>query len=217
MKSVLVCGDTVFGGAISPDGKKVAAGCTDNTVHAFQIPEGRELYKISSHENWVLGTVFGVDGKRLVSVGRDQAAKLTDASNGQFIENINALRGELAAIARHPKRDVILIGGAERIPYLYTMDRETSMKIADDSTLIRKFEMQDGGIFALAFSPDGSRIAVAGASDDVPIYQTETGERTATCKAQKGTYAVAFSSDGEQFASGGFDGKVRICEVKSGS
>jgi WD40 repeat protein len=164
----------------------------------------------------VLGTVFGVDGKRLVSVGRDQAAKLTDASNGQFIENINALRGELAAVARHPNRDVILIGGAERVPYLYTMDRAASMKIADDSTVIRKFEMQDGAIFALAFSPDGSRIAVAGAADDVPIYQTETGERTATCKGHKGTYAVAFSPDGGQLATGGFDGKVRICEVPSG-
>jgi len=174
------------------------------------------VLKITNHENWVLGTAFGVDGKRLVSVSRDQAAKLTDASTGQFIENINAMRGELAAIARHPTRDLILIGGTERIPYLYTMDRSASMKIADDSTLIRKFETQDGGIFALAFSPDGSRIAVAGAADDVAVYQTETGERTATCKGHKGTYAVAFSPDGEQLATGGFDGKVRMCEVKSG-
>jgi WD40 repeat protein len=96
------------------------------------------------------------------------------------------------------------------------MDRAASMKIADDSTVIRKFEMQDGAIFALAFSPDGSRIAVAGAADDVSIYQTETGERTATCKGHKGTYAVAFSPDGGQLATGGFDGKVRICEVPSG-
>ena len=43
---------------------------------------------------------------------------------------------------------------------------------------IRKFETQEGVIFAVAFSPDGSRIAVAGAADEVPIYQTETGERT---------------------------------------
>jgi WD40 repeat protein len=177
---------------------------------------GKEALKISNHENWVLGTIFGVDGKRLVSVGRDQAAKLTDAASGAFIENINALRGELTAVARHPTRDLILIGGAERIPYLYMMDRPASMKIADDSTLVRKFEMQDGGIFALAFSPDGSRIAVAGASDEVPIYQTETGERVATCRGHGGTYAVVFSPDGEHLSAGGFDGKVRTYEVKSG-
>jgi len=214
--SVTLTNETVFGASLSPDAARVAVGCADNTVRVVDTAAGKEALKITNHENWVLGTVFGVDGKRLVSVGRDQAAKLTDAANGQFIENINALRGELAAVARHPSRDVILIGGAERVPYLYTMDRAASMKIADDSTLIRKFEMQDGAIFALAFSLDGSHIAVAGAADDVPIYQTETGERTATCKGKKGTYAVAFSPDGTQLATGGFDGKVRICEVKSG-
>ena len=216
LHSVTLTSDTVFGASLSPDTSRVAVGCADNTVRVVDTAAGKEVLKITNHENWVLGTVFGVDGKRLVSVSRDQAAKLTDASTGQFIENINALRGELAAIARHPTRDLILIGGTERIPYLYTMDRSASMKIADDSTLIRKFETQDGGIFALAFSPDGSRIAVAGAADDVSVYQTETGERSATCKGHKGTYAVAFSPDGEQLATGGFDGKVRICEVKSG-
>jgi len=216
LHSVTLTSDTVFGAALSPDTSRVAVGCADNTVRVVDTAAGKEVLKITNHENWVLGTVFGVDGKRLVSVSRDQAAKLTDASTGQFIENINALRGELAAIARHPTRDLILIGGTERIPYLYTMDRSASMKIADDSTLIRKFETQDGGIFALAFSPDGSRIAVAGAADDVRVYQTETGERTATCKGHKGTYAVAFSPNGEQLATGGFDGTVRICEVNSG-
>ncbi|HLY17455.1 MAG TPA: c-type cytochrome domain-containing protein [Bryobacteraceae bacterium] len=214
--SVTLTNETVFGASFSPDGKRVAVGCADNTVRVIDVDAGREVLKISNHENWVLGTAFGVDGKRLVSVGRDQAAKLTDAATGSFIENINAMRGELAGIARHPTRDVILIGGGERIPYLYMMDRPASMIIADDSTLIRKFEIQDGAIFALAFSPDGSRIAVAGASETVPVYQTETGERAAACKGSKGTYAIAFSPDGERLASGGFDGKVRIYEVKSG-
>jgi WD40 repeat protein len=214
--SVTLTNETVFGASLSPDGSRVAVGCADNTVRLVDAAAGREALKISNHENWVLGTVFGVDGKRLVSVGRDQAAKLTDAASGAFIENINALRGELAAVARHPTRDLILIGGAERIPYLYMMDRPASMRIADDSTLVRKFQMQDGAIFALAFSPDGSRIAVAGASDEVSIYQTETGERIATCKGHRGTYAVVFSPDGEHLSAGGFDGKVRTYEVKSG-
>ena len=214
--SITLTNETVFGASLSPDGSRVAVGCADNTVRLVDAAAGKEALKISNHENWVLGTVFGVDGKRLVSVGRDQAAKLTDAASGAFIENINAFRGELSAVARHPTRDLILIGGTERIPYLYMMDRPASMKIADDSTLVRKFEMQDGGIFALAFSPDGTQIAVAGASEEVPIYKTETGERVATCKGHKGTYAVVFSPDGKHLATGGFDGKVRTYEVPSG-
>ena len=215
--SVMLTSETVFGASLSPDASKIAVGCADNTVRVVESASGKELLKMTSHENWVLGTIFGMDGKRIVSVGRDQAAKLSDAASGAFIENVNLLRGELAAVARHPSRDQILIGGAERVPYLYTMDRGASMRIADDTTLIRKFEMQNGAIFALGFSPDGRNIAVAGAADEVPIYQTETGERVATCKGHKaGIYAVAFSADSRQVAAGGFDGKVRVYEATSG-
>src|SRR6185436_10751049 len=118
MKSILIGSDTVFGASLSPDAKKVAVGCSDNTVHVFEASGGRELYKISSHENWVLATVFGVDSKRFVSVGRDRAAKLVDADAGQFLENVNQLRGELSAVARHPGKDLIVIGGEDRIPYI---------------------------------------------------------------------------------------------------
>jgi len=150
-------------------------------------------------------------------VGRDRAAKLTDASSGAFIENVNLLRDQLTAVARHPRRDYVLIGGEERVPYLYMMDRPRAMKIADDTTLVRKFETQSGPIFALAFNSDGSRIAVAGASGEALVYSTETGERVAACTGhQAGIYAVAFRPDGEQLATGGFDGHVRIYETKSG-
>ncbi len=217
IRSVTASNDTLFGASLAPDDSKVAVGAADNTVRVVETSTGKELLKIGHHENWVLGTVFGVDGKRLVSVGRDRAAKLTDASSGAFIENVNLLREQLFAIARHPRRDFVLIGGEDRVPYLYAMDRSRAMKIADDTTLIRKFETQPGTIFALAFSTDGSRIAVAGAGSEVPIYETETGERVATCKGhQAGIYAVAFRPDGDQLASGGFDGRVRIYEVKSG-
>ena len=175
-QSVLVGGDTVFGASLSPDGKKVAVGCTDNTVHVFDTAGGKELYKISSHENWVLATVFGVDSKRFVSVGRDRAAKLVDAETGQLLENVNQMRGELSAVARHPKKDVIVIGGEDRIPYIYMMDRPRNMKVGEEATLVRKLEAQEGAIFALDWSPDGKVIAVAGAGPKVNLYDAESGE-----------------------------------------
>jgi WD40 repeat protein/mono/diheme cytochrome c family protein len=216
-RSVSVTGDTVFGTSLAPDASKIAAGCTDNTVRMIDASTGKELFKIGNHENWVLGTIFSTDGKRIVSVGRDRAAKLTDATSGAFLENVNLLRGELAAIARHPTKDLVVIGGEDRTPYIYTMDRPKVMKIADDTTLIRKLERQSGAIAALAWSSDGTRIAVAGASPEVTIYDADTGERIAACKGHSaGIYTVAFSPDGKTLATGGFDGQVRLYNVKTG-
>ena len=207
--------DTVFGASLSPDASKVAVGCADNTVRAFETATGKELYKISTHENWVLGTAFGIDSKRLVSVGRDRAAKLIDASAGQFLENVNQMHGELAAVARHPNEDEIVIGGEDRIPYIYRMDRPRNMKVGEDATLVRQLAAQDGAIFALDWSPDGKRVAVAGAGPSVNIYDAETGLPLASCKGHTaGIYAVAFSPDSTHLATGGFDGQVRLYSTK---
>ena len=203
--------DTVFGASLSPDASKVAVGCADNTVRVFETGTGKELYKISTHENWVLGTTFGIDSRRLVSVGRDRAAKLIDAGAGQFLENVNQMHGELAAVARHPNADRIVIGGEDRIPYIYRMDRPRNLKVGEDATLVRQLAAQDGAIFALDWSPDGKRVAVAGAGPSVNIYDADTGLPLASCQGHTaGIYALAFSPDSRHVATGGFDGQVRL-------
>jgi WD40 repeat protein len=216
-RSIKETNDTLFGGALSPDGTRVVFGCADKTVRMVEIATGKEIFKAGHHEDWVLDTAFGIDGKRIVSVGRDRAAKLADAADGAFLENVNFLRDLLFVVARHPRRDYVLIGGADRVPFLYTMDRPRALKIADDSTLIRKFDEQEGAILSLAFNADGSRIAVGGMSHSVPVYETETGKQAAKCDiGSEGIYALRFSPDGKTLATGGFDGHIRLFNAASG-
>ena len=215
--STTVCYDTLFGLAVSPDERRLAVGCADNTVRIHQATSGRELLRMNHHENWVLGVVFGGDGRRIVSVGRDRAAKLIDANSGAFVENINLLRGELAAIVRNPRIEAVVIGGEDRVPYYYKMDRTRKMLIADDSTLVREFERQDGEIFALAVDPRGGRLAVGGAAPTVPLYDLETGERTATVTGHTaGIYTLAFDPSGAELATAGFDGSLRLYRTADG-
>lgn len=217
VRSLTACEDTVFGASLSPDGKLFAFGCPDQTVRIHELASGQELQKASYHENWVLDTVFSVDGSKLVSVGRDSAARVADVSNGSFLETVNKMRGELTAVARHPTRDQVLIGGLDRTPYYYRMQRDKKMEIADDSTLIRELEMQQGEIFALAIHPDGGSAIVAGASPEAPLYDLETGKRLATFQGHDaGLYAVSFSPDGKQLAAAGFDGRVRVYATAGG-
>jgi WD40 repeat protein len=150
-------------------------------------------------------------------VGRDRAAKLTDAGSGAFLENVNLLRGELLAIARRPSKDIVVIGGDERVPYVYLMDRPKNMKIADDTTLIRKLDRQNGAIAALAWSPNERWIAVAGAAPEVNVYDAETGARVSQCRGHSaGIYTVAFSPDSALLATAGFDGTVRLYDSATG-
>lgn len=214
LHSIVASTDTLFGGSISPDGKLLACGAADKSIRLYELATGKELRKMDHHEDWVFQTTFGVDSKRLVTVGRDRAAKLIEVETGRFIENVNLLRDALTAVARHPKRDWVAVGGAERIPYLYRMDRPRAMRIADDSTLIQKFERQDGPITALAISPDGARLAVGAEAGDVRIYETESGNLVARCSGhQGGIFALQFTPDGTNLATGGFDGTIRVYDM----
>ena len=217
VRSLMITNDTLFGGALSPDGKLVAIGGADNSVRVIEVGTGKEMFKAGYHEDWVLDSVFDVDGKRIVTVGRDRAAKLADATSGAFIENVNFLREQLFAIARHPRRDHVLIGGSDRVPYLYMMDRPRALKIADDSTLVRKFDELPGPIHSLAFNADGSRAAIGGIAEEVPIYNTETGDLVATCEVPAaGTFVLAFRPDGKELLAAGFDGRIRLFDPATG-
>src|SRR5262249_51906897 len=85
-----------------------------------------------------------------------------------------------------------LVGGEDRTPYIYAMDRPHNMKVGEDASLIRQLPAQDGAIFAFDWSRDGKRVAVAGAGPSVNIYDADTGSLLASCTGHSaGLYAYS--------------------------
>ncbi|GEP44668.1 DUF1549 domain-containing protein [Brevifollis gellanilyticus] len=173
--------DTLYGASWSPDGKFIAVGCGDNGLRAFEAATGKEVVFMGGHSDWVLDTVWGLEGKLIASCGRDMSVKLTEVATQRFVDNITsitpgALKGGVQALARHPLRNEILIGGTDGMPAIYRMERITKRVIGDNANLIRKFPVMEGRIFGVDFAPDGKRIA-AGASHEgsgaVNIYSSD--------------------------------------------
>jgi len=169
--SLPLTADTLYGVSWSPDGKKIAFGCGDTTtVRAINAETGEQILYQGAHTDWVLGTVFSVDGSHLVSVSRDRSCKLIEVGTQRFIDNITsitpgALRGGVLSVARHPQRDEIVVGGADGQPKVYRMHRQSVRVIGDDGNLIREMPALKGRIWSVAVSKDGKRI-VAGSSLD---------------------------------------------------
>ena len=119
----------------------------------------------------------------------------------------------------HPKKDELLVGGADGVPKIFRMHREKARKIGDDYNLIRKFEALPGRIFSTEFDAAGERI-VAGSSyngkGEVRAYQAADGKLLWKVELETAIYAVAFHPKGETVAAGGFDGGVKLIDVKSG-
>ena len=105
---------------------------------------GEQQMEQGAHSDWVLDAAFSTDGKFVVSGSRDQSLKLVELASGRLVDNITGVSpgvpsGPIFAIARHPQKDLVAVGGGEGVLRTYMMHRVVERKIGDDSNLVRVY------------------------------------------------------------------------------
>jgi WD40 repeat protein/mono/diheme cytochrome c family protein len=212
-----ISGDTVLGARFNAAGDQIALGCTDKSARVIAVADGKELLRLDQHTDWCTGALFTADGKRILTASRDQAMKLSNLANGQFIDDVNNPVDAIVCFARHPKEDLVAYGGAMGAARIYKIsDNQGRTAGRIDTNLVKDFERQPAAVHAIAWSPDGAQIAVA-SEKDAKVFDAKSGTRVATLQGHEGSIdAIAFSPNGRQIATGGFDGVVRLFDAKTG-
>ena len=75
----------------------------------------------------------------------------------------------------------------------------------------------DGLVFAVAFAPDGARVATACGDGSARVFDAATGTTLGRLDHDKRVVAVAFSPDGKWVATGSDDGSARVFDPTTGA
>jgi len=82
--------------AMSPDGRRIAAGVSDRTVRLWDSRSGRVIDVLHGHSDYVLDVAFSPDGTKLASASYDKTIGLWDLATRRH----RVLRGHTAAVTQ---------------------------------------------------------------------------------------------------------------------
>ena len=211
----------VLTAAFSPDGKMLATGSVDNTVHIYNFAESNKpLRTLLGHKAQVNSVAFSPDRVTLASAGSDGIIKLWDAQSGKEIAALSHKNSskspaasyavEVKSIAFSPDGKYLASGGTDGKIILWDAQSRQLVKVFDDYYMI----------WSIVFSPDGRALASAGEGGGISLWNVETGEQIKKLEEPNyldSIYSIAFSSDGSTLASGDRHGKVYFWDVERGN
>jgi dipeptidyl aminopeptidase/acylaminoacyl peptidase len=115
-------------------------------------------------------------------------------------------------------RNIDIVAMSEDGGWIAAGDHGGSYTVWDTSTGARQMHVQMPFYpFALAFSPDGKRLAIAPVGEPVEIYDPASGQKLFELpRTTGGSAAVSFSRDGGRIATADTDTVVRIYDARNG-
>ena len=208
------------GGRISPvwrpDGVRLATTDSEGLLATWDPATGALLDGHASLA-WIRAALaYTPDGQTILAASRGGRLYRVDADSLALDGDLVDVGDRLGVVAAGPRgRLAAVLGAAARSEEL----RLTRYAVIDlaGSRVVRRGTL-DFDATALAFAPDGRRLAIAGQLGELMLLDIRTGQpaRPTVIGHNASVLSVAYSADGSRIVTGGYDGRVVLWHARTG-
>lgn len=214
--------------AFSEDGGELVSVDASGSVRwwdlAFSATHSAAETVLAAHTDRVSDVEYGPDGRKLATASYDGTVKLWDAETGRQRRSINA-RGQVDPddysyewtqdVAFDPEGELIAAGtDAGRVQLWRAESGEPVATLQQPAP--KSGDLSYKGLMrTVAFSQPGMKVAIAGESAEVHLWDAKTNSLTARLVEHTGelTY-LAFGPRGDRLASAGSDGNICLWSME---
>jgi tRNA A-37 threonylcarbamoyl transferase component Bud32 len=185
--------------AFSPDGAQLTSGNSDGTVKVWELSSGRELRTLKGDPKPVRSDAYSPDGAwRVTSAGSQ--GKLWHTGSGQEVRTFP----DTWSAAFSPDGAQLATGS--------TNYGTVTFWDTGSGRALRSVKGHTGPVMAVAFSPDGTRLASAGVDQTVKLWDASSGEELVTLKGHTGrVMCVAYRRGAAGVGKHGWDCEAVAC------
>jgi WD40 repeat protein len=213
-------------GAISPNGRLLAYGLGDGTVHFFDIANGKTVDGLAAHSAAVQRIAFSPDSQTAVSTGDDGIAIVWNPITGQPIERLTGHTGRVLGADFSPDGKTLYTAGLDGTILQY--DLGGTRRFGSPFRLAQSYEPA-GRLSALpstpllAISPDSRFFAASAVIDPngnsaspVELYSVSPLRRVGAISLPKARLVGGGAFAGSRFVVGADHGLVQFWPVTDG-
>ncbi|KAH7905800.1 quinon protein alcohol dehydrogenase-like superfamily [Hygrophoropsis aurantiaca] len=198
--------DIVGSVAYFHDGKRITSGSDDKTVRIWDVESQQQVGESLVHDSEVTSITLSPDERRLVSGGEGVVVWDLEGRTVMWKKEKKEVDGD--RVAYSPDGRLI---AARHYGAIMLLNAETGEQIRDPLQL-------GDYVYCLAFSPDGTRLAVGSNYGNVRVFDVATGATiVGSITAYKDpVLSLTYTSDGQQFITASADKSIRVWDAATG-
>lgn len=194
----------------SPKGEMISTLSTSGIVTSRYVQPRK--YKYREDKIWSRSKILAMDyideRGTIATVCDDGVLRFWEVESGREIDSAQAHRGAITSLATDPKTRRAATSGVDHEIKIWKYDDHDRLK---GRTIARDLEVK-----ALAFAPDGERLAAIDPSGDVLILNGEGSIDRKIGRLRSGVHTIVFSPDGSLLATEEGDFIVRLWNWRTG-